>query len=451
VLLTPPRVIPPAKALGRLAFLRGFVRNPLQVLPRAVYEEDFVAFGSVKAPRAWVTSPALIKAVLLDEREKFRKLTQIRLLGPLLGKGILTSEGAEWKWQRQASAPMFRPQELAGFVPAFVRAAEDTLARWRAKPPGSVHAIDNDMTRATFDVVAATLLPSADEAFAVTMQGSVRSLQRFGAWGILYASMNLPSWSPYPGMFAHARAVRTLRATVRALVRARRDARDPPDDLMRRLIAASDPETGRAMGDEQLVDNLLTFYLAGHETTAKALTWTLYLLARSPEWTAKLEREIDEVTGGAEIRAEHVEKLVLAQQVLKESMRLYPPVPMMSRQAVADAEIDGHAIRAGTSILMPIYAIHRHARRWEHPDEFDPERFSPARETAIPRYQFMPFGAGPRVCIGMPFAMIEATAILATFLREARFSLAHDEEPTPIASVTLIPKGGMPLKVSMKG
>jgi cytochrome P450 len=449
--LIPPRVAPSARPLGRLAFMRAFVGNPLQVLPRAVYEEDFVAFGNAKLPRAWVTSPAIIKAVLLDEREKFGKLTQIRLLGPLLGKGILTSEGADWKWQRQASAPMFRPQELSGFVPAFVRAAEDALARWRAKPADSVHAIDDDMTRVTFDVVAATLLPSTDEAFARTVQDSVLALQRYGPWGILYVSLNLPPWTPHPGMFAQARAIRRLRSTVGALVRARKFEADPPDDLMRRLIAARDPETGRAMGDEQLVDNLLTFYLAGHETTAKALTWTLYLLARSPQWTAALEEEIERVTGGAAVRAEHVDALVNVRQVLRESMRLYPPVPMMSRQAIADVEIDRHTVRAGTSLLMPIYAIQRHAKRWDRPDEFDPERFSPEREAAISRYQYMPFGAGPRICIGMPFAMIETTVILATFLQRARFALARAEEPTPVASVTLIPKGGMPLKVLMKG
>ena len=346
-LLTPPRVTPPAQPLGRIAFLRTFVRNPLEVLPRAVYEEDFVAFGGAKSPRAWVTSPALVKAVLLDQRDKFGKITQIRLLGPLLGKGILTSEGADWKWQRQASAPMFRPQELAGFVPAFVRAAETTLARWRASPPDSIHAIDDDMTRTTFEVIAATLLPSADDAFADTIHHSVRALQRFGAWGILYASMGLPVWFPYPGMAANARAVRRLRSTVMAMVRSRRGVADPPDDLMRRLIAARDPETGRAMDDEQLVDNLLTFYLAGHDTTAKALTWTLYLLARSPQWTQKLREEIERATGGAAIRAEDVENLPAVQQVIKESMRLYPPVPMMSRQAIADVEIEGHPIRAG--------------------------------------------------------------------------------------------------------
>jgi cytochrome P450 len=201
------------------------------------------------------------------------------------------------------------------------------------------------------------------------------------------------------------------------------------------------------MDEEQLVDNLLTFYLAGHDTTAKALTWTLYLLARSPEWSGTLEDEIERVTGGAAISAAHVEKLVLVQQVLKESMRLYPPVPMMSRQAIADARIDGRLVRAGTSVLLPIYAIHRHTKRWENPDEFDPTRFAPEREKSIPRYQYMPFGAGPRICIGMSFAMIEATAILATLVRHARFAPVAGHEPTPVARVTLIPSGGMPLEV----
>jgi cytochrome P450 len=449
----PPHVEPMRKRLGRLAFMFAFVRNPLRVLPRAAYEDDFVAIATGRVPRVWVTSPSLIKAVLLDEREKFGKLTQIRLLGPMLGKGILTSEGAEWKWQRQAAAPMFRPQDLGNFVPAFVRAAEQTLARWRTQANGTVHEIDADMRRATFDVISATLLPAADDAFALTFERSIGSLQRSAGWDILYASMNMPGWLPRPGIVAAARAVTQLRLTVAALVRARRDA--PPnaavrDDLLQRLVAARDPETGRAMDDRQLVDNLLTFYLAGHDTTAKALTWTLYLLARSPEWSAALEEEIERVTGGAAISAAHVEKLVLAQQVLKESMRLFPPVPMMSRQAVADASIEGHLIRAGTSVLIPIYAIHRHTKRWENAGEFDPTRFAPEKERAIPRYQYMPFGAGPRICIGMSFAMIEATAILATLVRHARFAPGPGPAPTPIARVTLMPQGGMPLAVSLR-
>lgn len=245
-----------------------------------------------------------------------------------------------------------------------------------------------------------------------------------------------------------------MRSQVAALLREQSERRraqgEPANDLMQRLIAARDPESGRAMDEQQLVDNLLTFYLAGHETTAKALTWTLYLVARSPEWAAVLEEEIARVTGGAAVGAEHVERLVAVQQVLKESMRLYPPVPIMSRQSVADATLDGNAIRPGTSVLIPIYAIHRHARRWENADSFDPHRFAPGREAALARYQYMPFGAGPRVCIGRSFAMIEATAILATLLQGARFAMAGGREPSPVAGVTLIPAGGLRLRVSTR-
>ena len=440
--LTPPRIKPPARAPAGLRFMAAFVKNPLDVIPQAAYQDDFVAVGKT---RAWVTSPAIIKAVLLDERDKFRKLTSIRLLGPLLGKGILTSEGADWKWQRQASAPMFRPQALGTFVPAFVRAAQDTLSRWRAAP--GEHDIDADMTRATFDVVSATLLPSADEAFVRRMHESLRALQRHGGWDILYAALRMPAWFPRPGLFAGYGAMRELRAEVARLLRRERDT-PGGDNLLNRLVAARDPETGRGMDDEQLVDNLLTFYLAGHDTTAKALTWTLYLLARSPEWMKRVADEVRNVAGDAPVDAAHVERLQLTQQVLKESMRLYPPVPMMSRQAIAATRIEGLAVEPGMSVIFPIYAIHRHAKRWERADAFDPARFAPEREQAIPRYHYMPFGAGPRVCIGMSFALTEATAILATLVRHARFEPAGVEEPVPVARVTLIPKDGLRLKVA---
>ncbi len=358
-----------------------------------------------------------MKAVLLDQREVFRKLTQIRLLGPMLGKGILTSEGAHWKWQRQACAPMFRPQELAGFVPAFVRAADEVLERWRAQPGDSVQHIDEDMTRATFEVVRSTLLLSSDPALATTIERAMNALKRSGGWELLVASLNLPRWLPRPGMARGRRAVAALRSAVANMLRKRREAPEGTQDLMHRLIAARDPETGQSMDDEQLVDNLLTFYLAGHETTAKALTWTLYLLARSAQWTELLRDEIEGVTSGRPVTGEHVEKLVLVQQVVKEAMRLYPPVPMMSRQAVADTQLEGHAIKSGTSILMPIYVIHRHRKRWTEPDAFVPTRFATGNEADIPRYQYMPFGAGPRICIGMSFALMETTAMVATLLR----------------------------------
>ena len=422
------------------------MRNPLAVVPRAAYEEDFVAGERAGRAFAWVSAPALIKTVLLDEREKYRKLSQIRLLSPLLGKGILTSEGAEWRWQRQASSPMFRHEDVLGFVPTFVRATEKLLADWRAAP--GVRAIDRDMQRVTFDVISATLLPSADETVGPAVERSVGRFQKSGAWGQFFAMANLPQWLPHPGIVAGRRSVAELRAAVAQMMRERRALKSVPDDLMHRLMQARDPETGQTMNDEQLIDNLLTFYLAGHETTARALTWTLYLLARFPEWREKLCDEIKAVTGGAPVSGEHIERLVLAQQVVKESMRLYPPVPLLSRQAVEDTTLGGNPIRAGTSIAMPIYVIHRHVKRWERPDEFDPERFAPQHEEKIPRYQYMPFGAGPRICIGRAFAEIEAVAILATLLRHAHFAPVEGHDPVPVARVTLTPGGGMPLKVA---
>ncbi len=444
--LVPSGITPPARPLNRLAFVANFVRNPLLVVPQAVYEQDFVPFGG-KTPAVWITEPSLIKAVLLDRRDKFQKLLQIRILGPLLGRGILTSEGADWKWQRQTSAPMFRHHELMTFVPTFVRATHDLLARWRNSPQGSTHEIERDMTRVTFDVISATLLPSADATVGTAVERSAGLFQKAGAWSLLYAVANAPKWLPKPGRRTQRRAIHMLRSSVAAMLRERREVVQGRDDLMHRLMHATDPETGAPMNEEQLIDNLLTFYLAGHDTTAKALTWTLFLLARSPEWTSVLKAEIARVTGGAPVAAEHIDKLVLTQQVVKESMRLYPPVPMMSRQAVADTALGPHAIRAGTSIVIPIYALQRHRARWKDPDLFDPSRFAPEEETGISRYQYMPFGAGPRICIGMAFAMIEATTMLATMLQSARFGVADGHEPIPIARVTLLPRGGMPLRV----
>jgi cytochrome P450 len=442
--LVPPRIAAPQNPPGRLAFIARFVRNPLAVVPRRAYEEDFVRLPG--APIAWVTGPQLIRTVLLEEREKYEKRAQIRLLAPLLGKGILTSEGADWKWQRQAAAPMFRPQELEPFVPRFVRAAKALAAEWR---DGEVRPIERDMTRVTFEVIAATLLPSADAAMPRAIESSTGVFQRGGAWAQLFAVANAPRWLPQPGRRAMGGAIRALRNAVHAVIAERRALGAERDDLLARLMRARDPETGQAMNDEQLVDNLLTFYLAGHETTAKALTWTAYLLARSPDWAARLEAEIESVTGGAEVTAAHVARLAQVQQVVKESMRLYPPVPLMTRQAVEDTTLGGERVRAGTSIVMPIYAIHRHAKRWSEPDAFEPERFAPGREEAIPRFQYLPFGAGPRICIGMGFAMLEATAILATLLQRARFMpTAH--EPAPVARVTLVPRGGMPLGVRLR-
>jgi cytochrome P450 len=447
--LYPPRVRPPEKRLGRVAFMARFLANPIAAVPAEVYEQDVVARENGRAPVVWVTEPGMVKAVLLDQKDAFNKELQIKLLSPLLGSGILTSEGADWKWQRQASAPMFRQSELLSLVPAIVKASEDGVARWRKAGSGALHAIDREMTQVTFDVISATLLPSADDTVGPAVERNAGQFQQGTAWSLLYNVMRVPKWLPHPGRAAMQRSRNSLREQTGRLIDERRAEGGRKDDLMQRLMEAKDPETGKEMSREKLIDNLLTFYLAGHETTAKALTWTLFLLARAPEWHDRLAEEVVRVVGGGPVEGQHIAKLVLTEQVLKEAMRLYPPAPQMSRVAEKDVDLGGgHVIRKGSQVVIPIYAIQRHKKRWEDPDRFDPMRFAPEKDAKISRYQYMPFGAGPRICIGMAFAMIEAVAILATIVRGVRrFEAAPELAPQPIARVTLIPKGGMPLTV----
>jgi cytochrome P450 len=201
------------------------------------------------------------------------------------------------------------------------------------------------------------------------------------------------------------------------------------------------------MSEAQLVDNLLTFLAAGHETTAKALTWALYLLARAPQWQDRLRREVQGVAGAAPVDAGHLERLVETRAVVEETMRLYPPAPIVARQATSATRLGDTPIPEGSVVMIPIFALHRHRRLWQDPDRFDPERFLAGRRGGIARTQFMPFGFGPRTCIGMSFAMIEATAILATLVRAARFEWDGKHLPEPVSRVTLRPKGGMPLSV----
>ena len=446
--LYPPTVPPRRTSMGMARFLFTFVRNPLRVLPEAVYHEPIVQFRSTVT---WVTDPELIKRVLLDGREGFSKTPlEKRVLGPLLGNGILTSDGADWRWQRQTVAPLFRHGDLLRYVPTMVTAAEGAITDWGATPPGSTHRIDEDMARATFQVILNTMLPGGDAHVGTILERANTDYLAPISWPIAFGVLQLPHWLPYPGRSGMRRAERRMRESVANLVRARRAAPSQRDDLFARLLGAKDPEAGRPMSDSQLVDNLLTFLLAGHETTAKALTWALYLVARSPAWEARMVEEVEQVTAGGPITAEHVSRLVVVTQVLKEAMRLYPPAPVLTRITTESMELGGKRLEAGSLIVMPIFAIHRHRRLWQDPDRFDPERFAPEREQHYSRYQFMPFGAGPRICVGASFAMIEAVAMLATFVRAARFAVPDGHDPVPISRVTLRPRGGMPLKVWLR-
>lgn len=446
--LYPPTVKGAPRPLPLRRFLFRFVRNPLSSLPQAVYEEPIVVHDNGRAVVAWVTDPALIEKVLLSEAEQFPKTPlEKRVFEHTLGDGILTSQGNSWRWQRRTAAPLFRPADLANLVPAMSAAAEDQLLRWRASPPGSMQPIDRDMTETTFHVISATMFAgSADAEAAAILKAADKALSTI-SWDIAAALLRFPDWLWYPGKFGRRRAGQALREAVTAIVARRRAAGLEGDDLLARLARARDPETGAPMSEKQLVDNLLTFLTAGHETTAKALTWALYLIARAPEWQHRIRREVREVVGTAAVGAEHIDRLPITRAVLDEAMRLYPPAPVMTRQAAGAMTLGGQTIPRGTLVFIPIFAVHRHRKLWEDPDRFDPERFSPERKAKYARTQYMPFGFGARTCIGASFAIMEAVAILATLLRRADFEWDGQHAPEPLSRVTLRPKGGMPLHV----
>lgn len=446
--LYPPTVEPMAQPLGLPRTLTLFVRNPLRALPRQVYEEPIV-FPLGRNPRmAWVTDPALVEQILVGSHEQFPKShLEARVFRRSLGQGILTSSGPRWRWQRRTAAPLFRAQDTLRYVPVMARAAEELVERWRAGSAGQVQPIERLMSEVTFAVISRTML-DGDVAEGQEIQDAIAEMLERITWEVAASLLGLPVWVWHPGKSRMHRGAARVRRAVGAIVQRRRATGGAHDDLLGRLMAARDPETNAGMSDEVLVDNLVTLLAAGHETTAKALTWTLYLLARAPEWQAAVRDEVLRVASSGPITARHVASLALTTQVVKEAIRLYPPAPVLTRVAAEQIDLGGWRIGAGLLFVMPIFAIHRHRRLWADPDRFDPSRFEPTREAKLPRTQYMPFGAGPRICMGAAFALTEATVMLATFIRGARFEWDGKHLPEPLSRVTLRPQGGMPLAVT---
>lgn len=449
--LYPPTVTPPAGPLPVWRFLPTFIRNPIRALPEPVYHEPIFVPPRMGGRIAWVTDPALVEQILLAEHESFPKSPiEKRIFEAIIGDGIFTAEGASWRWQRRTVAPLFRHTELLSFVPEMSAAALRLTTHWRERGPLRRHPIDHDMTDLTFDVLQATIFSGATPDEADAMKTHIGAYLECTSWDIAFEVLQIPAWVWHPAKRPMRRSADALLAAIRSTIRRERAAGWPSGGLMARLGNARDPETGATMSEDQIAHNLLTFAAAGHETTAKALTWTLYLLARAPDWQERLREEVVRVAGSGPITSAHIEQLVVTRQVAKEAMRLYPPAPVLGRMTRVPAEIGGHRFEAGAMLVIPIYVIHRHRKLWDDPDRFDPSRFEPSREATYARTQFMPFGFGPRTCIGMSFAMIEAVVLLAHLVRDARFACHSALAPEPVSRVTLRPKGGMPLDVDVR-
>ncbi len=448
--LYPPSIKPPRAPLPIWKFLPTFVRNPLRAIPEPVYHEPIFSPPALGGRMAWVTDPALIEEILLANHESFPKSpVEKRIFSAILGDGILTSEGAHWRWQRRITAPLFRHADLLTHVPKMSATAERFVAELRRSGKRSRRLIDRDMTDLTFDVLQATIFEGANAAEATVLKQETGRYLEGTSWDIAFEMLRVPDWVWHPAKGRMRRSARRLQSTILGVIARERRAGWASGGLMARLGQATDPDTGQPMSEMQMAQNLLTFAAAGHETTAKALTWTLYLLARSPEWQHRVHEEVRTIAGSAPIESHHIEALQVTRQVLKEAMRLYPPAPVIGRMAKDAVTLGGHHFKPGAMLVIPIFVLHRHRKLWRDPDLFDPIRFAPEQEKLLSRTQYIPFGFGPRTCIGMSFAMIEAVVLLATMVRSAEFSCAPSLAPEPLSRVTLRARGGMPLDVSV--
>lgn len=440
----PVRVAPPPQRLPTWRLIGTLVRNPIEVWPEAVYRERVYRDRLLSQDALYVMDPDAIREVLVDQAAGFAKTKAMRrALGPALGEGLLTADGARWRWQRRAAAPTFRHERVLAFLPAMIAAAERTresLAGAVGRPIDVAQA----MMHTTYDIIVETMLSGRAGIDVDRVEQAITDYLDSTSWTVMLALMGAPAWTPYPGRRRAERARNYLRAEVLRVVAERRASPERRTDLIGLLLDTADPETGQAMNDGDVTDNLLTFIAAGHETTALALAWTFYLLDLHPEIEHRVLDEIAAVTDGGPLRPEHVPDLGYARQVVQEAMRLYPPAPLVVREAMSDLTIAGEAIAAGTSVLIPVYAVHRHERLWDAPDRFDPERFAPEAVASRHRYVYLPFSAGPRICIGMTFALLEAVAVLAVLLPAFRLR-AGPSAPSLKLRITLRPGDGLPM------
>lgn len=448
----PQTITPPEKPLGMVRGLLQMIANPLHVWPRAMYENPYHGVRWIGRTFHYFRQPEHMKAVFLDHPDIFRKSQfQKKLVGPALGEGLLTSEGEHWKFQRRAASPAFRIDKLRALAPAFASSAEATAERMKAKAQAGPIDVMAEMQHATLDVIVETILGGADPAFgfdriATTVEDYIQTMGKPD----MLDMFGTPNWVPRPWGGKGRRAAEGLKQSAVNAIERRRASGETRNDLLGLLLAARDPETGKGLSDDELRDNVVTFIGAGHETTALTLTFSLYLIANAPDIQERLLREAIDVCGDKPVDAAMIDAMPFHEQVIKEAMRLYPPVAIIDRVAQEDIDLGDVQVKKGDFAFALIYIMHRHKKLWEHPERFDPDRFSEERAKAIPRFQYMPFGAGPRICIGMKFAYMEAISILATLVRELRFlpNPAHTVEPN--IRITLRPERGMPLFVEAR-
>jgi cytochrome P450 len=441
---------PPAERLSFFAALRAQKDNPLATVPMVAYEQPIWEAKSIFGTQLLVSDPSGIKRILVDNVANYPKASlDARILGTAFGDGLLTSDGDKWRAHRRVMSPAFDPRSIASYAPVITGAAEERLKDWDAMGENVEIDVAREMTTLTLEIISRTMFSADSDSLQSRLHETLHK-------ALTELSFGLQHIVPVIGPFLMSRKLARVRANfeavdavIQSLIRRReKRAGREPRDLLDRLIAAKDSETGFRMTEEEVRDEVIIVFLAGHETSALAATYVWYLLSLHPEVEAKLHAELDAVLGGRAPTYDNLEKLAYTRMVIEESLRLYPPAPALSsRAAREDDEISGRRIAKGTEVAILPWVLHRHRTLWNYPERFEPERFSQERSTTRPRFAYLPFGAGPRICIGAQFALAEVSLLLATMAQRYRLKLAPRQEIVLMHRITLRPRDGIRMQL----
>ena len=449
----PPAPRAPEERLRLFRLLATLKRNPLECWSAEFFRELIARVRLPFTDAFLVHDPAAIKHVLVDNADNYRKdPIQRRILASGLSDGLLSVEGARWEMQRRMLAPLFARRTVMSFTEAMLTAVNVLTERWRGLGPGAALDVAAEMTLLMLNVLELTIFSDGiagdyDE-FRDAMNAYFAVIGRIGALDLL----GVPQSVPRPGQARLRRTLDYFEGIIDRIIDTRRDrlatlpAGEGPSDLLTLLLRAPDPSTGQLMSLAEVRSNILTFLSAGHETTANTLGWSIFLLSQSPGWRTRVREEAGrELAGPVEGLAD---RLVVTRAVVEEALRLYPPIAALSRMAKKADTLGGVAVKPRSLIVIAPYVLHRHLTLWEHPDAFDPSRFMSARRGKIGRFAYLPFGSGPRICIGASFALQEATIALAALTQCFDIELSPDAKVWPLQRITLRPENGLPMRVT---
>lgn len=445
---------PPLKPASFLKTIRASSENAFEIIPLEAYEQPVYLSKSPLGRVLMVNDPEGVRRILLDNVANYPKNDlEIEFFSAMFGEGLLSAPYPKWRTHRKVMAPSFGIRTVESYAQAMVDTTVAFARRWDALPEFAEVDIAAEMNALTLKIICRTMFSSDAEELAACAHEALDFAQASMEFGLLDVLPVLGPWRIKRTVNAIRAQFRGMDAAIYRLIGEREKIRDEaPKDFLTRLIVAKDPDNGVGLNATEVRDEVITIFMAGHETTAVTMTWVWYLLSQHPAEEAKLHEELDAVLGGRNPTVEDLANLRYTRMVIEEAMRLYPPAPGMSiRQATEADEVCGFKVTPGLQVLISPWVLHRHRRLWDDPERFDPTRFTKESSEKRPRFAYLPFGGGPRVCIGATLAMTEATLILAVLGQRFHLRLKERQEIKLQTRITLRPKNGMVTILERRG